>query len=101
MVLSNPTEIFKSLQEVEISHINEICFGLVLLAPYSTATRQISRITFSIPSNTYDEAFFLTLSAIWYHLYDLKFVRSTHVGVLPLVKLQVEAYNFTKSNTPP
>ena len=58
MVLSNTTEIFKSLQVVEISHVNEICFGPVLLAPYSTATRQISRITFSIPSNTYDEAFF-------------------------------------------
>ena len=34
------------------------------------------------------------LCAIWYHLYNLK-------NVLLLVKLQVEASNFTKSSTPP
>ena len=38
------------------------------------------------------------LCAIWYHLFDLK---NTHRGVLLLVKLQVKACNFTKSNTPP
>ena len=39
--------------------------------------------------------------AIWYHLYNLKKVKNTHGGVLILVKLQAEACNFTKINTPP
>ena len=39
--------------------------------------------------------------AIWYHLYNLKNVKNTHGRVLFLVKLQAEACNFTKSNTPP
>ena len=39
--------------------------------------------------------------AIWYHLYNLKYVKNTHGGVLILVKLQALACNFTKSNTPP
>ena len=39
--------------------------------------------------------------AIWYHLYNLKNVENTHGGVLILVKLQAEACNFTKINTPP
>ena len=39
--------------------------------------------------------------AIWYHLYNLKHVKNTHEGVLILVKLQAEACNFTKINTPP
>ena len=43
------------------------------------------------------------LCAICYHLYNLKNKKNTHGGVFPLVKLQVlvEAWNFTKSNTPP
>ena len=41
------------------------------------------------------------LCAIWYHLCSLKNVKNTHGGVLLLVKLQAEAWNFTKSNTPP
>ena len=40
--------------------------------------------------------------AIWYHLCNLKNVKkTTHGGVLLLVKLQGEVCNFTKSNTPP
>ena len=39
--------------------------------------------------------------AILYHLYNLKNVKNTHGGVLLLVKLQAEACNFTKINTPP
>ena len=39
--------------------------------------------------------------AIWYHLYNLKNGKNTHGGVLILVKLQTEACNFTKINTPP
>ena len=39
--------------------------------------------------------------AIWYHLFNLKHVKITHGGVLLLVKLQAEAFNFTESNTPP
>ena len=38
--------------------------------------------------------------AIWYHLYSLKNVKNTHGGVSILVKLQAEACNFTKINTP-
>ena len=37
---------------------------------------------------------------IWYHLYNLKYVKNTHGGVLILVKLQAEVCNFTKINTP-
>ena len=39
--------------------------------------------------------------AIWYRLYNLKNVKNAHGGVLILVKLQTEAYNFTKINSPP
>ena len=39
--------------------------------------------------------------AIRYYLYNLKNVKNTHGGVLILVKLQAEACNFTKINTPP
>ena len=38
--------------------------------------------------------------AIWYHLYNLKKVKNTHWGMLISVKLQAEACNFTKINTP-
>ena len=38
--------------------------------------------------------------AIWYHLHNLKKMKKTHGGVLILVKLQAEACNFTKINTP-
>ena len=43
---------------------------------------------------------FEILCVIWYHLYNLKNLRNTHGGVLLLVKLQTEACNFNKSNTP-
>ena len=38
--------------------------------------------------------------AIWYHLYYFKNVKNTDRVVLILVKLQAEACNFTKINTP-
>ena len=38
---------------------------------------------------------------IWCHLYNLKHVKNTHGEVLILVKLQSEARNFAKINTPP
>ena len=38
--------------------------------------------------------------AIWYHLYNFKNVKNTHLVVLLLGKLHAEACNFTKSNTP-
>ena len=41
-----------------------------------------------------------TLCTIWYHLRNFKNVKNTHGVVLLLVKLQAEACNFTKSNTP-
>ena len=37
---------------------------------------------------------------IGYHLYNLKNVKSTHGGVLILVKLQASTCKFTKINTP-
>ena len=43
----------------------------------------------------------VTLRAIWYHLYNLKNLKSTHGGVSHLVKLQASPCNLTKSNTPP
>ena len=44
---------------------------------------------------------YVVICAIWYHLFNLKNVKCTHGGVLLLVKLQAEACNYTKSNTPP
>ena len=41
---------------------------------------------------------YVMLCAIWYHLVPRE---KTYEGVLLLVKLQVKACNFTKSNTPP
>ena len=38
---------------------------------------------------------------IWYHLHNLKNVKNAQGVVLFLVNLQVKAWNFTKSNTPP
>ena len=38
---------------------------------------------------------------ILYHLYNLKNVKNTHGDVLLWVKLQAEAWNFNKINTPP
>ena len=42
----------------------------------------------------------MMLCATWYHFYDFKNVKNTHGGMLLLVKLQTEARNFTKTNTP-
>ena len=39
--------------------------------------------------------------AIYYHMHHLKNGKNTHGGVLLLVELQAEAYNFDKSKTPP
>ena len=36
----------------------------------------------------------------WYHLYNLKNMENTQGGLLLLVKLEVSACSFTKSNTP-
>ena len=49
----------------------------------------------------YKKTIFMMHCVIWYHLYNLKNVKKTHGGVLTLVKLQAEACNFTKINTPP
>ena len=43
---------------------------------------------------------FVVRCTIWYHLYSVKKVKNTHEGMLLLRKLQFEACNFTKSNTP-
>ena len=42
-----------------------------------------------------------TFYAISHQLYNLKNMKNTHGGVLLLVKLHAEFFNFTKSNTPP
>ena len=39
---------------------------------------------------------YVTLCAIWCHINNLKNVKDTHEGVLLLIKLQAEAYNFSK-----
>ena len=39
--------------------------------------------------------------AILYYLHNFQNVKNTHGGVLILVKLQAEAWNCTKINTPP
>ena len=36
----------------------------------------------------------------WYHLYNLKNMENTQGGLLLLIKLEVSACSFTKSNTP-
>ena len=41
-----------------------------------------------------------TLYAICHHLYSLKNLKNTVGGMLLLVKMQAEACDFTKSNTP-
>ena len=43
---------------------------------------------------------FESLCAILCHLYKFENMQNTHGGVILLVKLQVEACDFTKSNTP-
>ena len=51
-------------------------------------------------SRTFTQWYVYEMScSIWYHLYNLKNVESTHRGVLLLVKLQAKA-KLTKSNTP-
>ena len=44
---------------------------------------------------------FAMLCAFWYHLCNLKNVKNSHGGMLLIVKLEAEACNFSKSNTPP
>ena len=47
-------------------------------------------------------SFNLYFCTIWYHLRNLKNVeKSSHGGVLFLLKLQASSFNFIKSNTPP
>ena len=41
------------------------------------------------------------LCAIWNHLHNLRNVKNALGKLLPLVKFQAKASNFTKSNTPP
>ena len=41
-----------------------------------------------------------TVKAIWHHLCNLKNMKNSYEGALLLVKLWVEAINFTKSNSP-
>ena len=41
------------------------------------------------------------LCAIWFHIFNLKNVKNTPKGVLHLVKFWAEAWNFTRSVTPP
>ena len=44
---------------------------------------------------------YVVLCAIQYHVHNLKNMKNTNGGLLLLVKLQANACNFTKSNTPP
>ena len=40
---------------------------------------------------------YMILYGIWYHLYNLKYVKNTHGGVQLLVKLQAKAVSVTKT----
>ena len=55
---------------------------------------------FVCPLKTY-KPIYVILCTIWYHLYNFKNAKSTHGVVLLLLKLQVSACNFAKSNTLP
>ena len=44
---------------------------------------------------------YVMLGVICHHLRNIKNLKNTPGRVLILAKLQAEAYNFTKSNTPP
>ena len=71
---------------------------------YTQQIKVISRINFGSKKNFINQGRnkkYVIRYAIWYHLYYLQNVKNTHGGVLPLVKLQLQACNFTKSNTPP
>ena len=75
--------------------------------------RKNYRGIFRTLTNMYDRAFctknyfrkivpsYVMLCAIWSHICNLKKVKNTYGGVLLLVKLQGEACNSPKSNTPP
>ena len=41
------------------------------------------------------------LCVILYHLHDLKHIKNTRGGVIPLVKLRGETCNYNESSTPP
>ena len=71
---------------------------------YTQQIKVILKINFGSKKNFINQSRnkkYVIRYAIWYHLYYLQNVKNTHGGVLPLVKLQVQACNFTKSNTPP
>ena len=40
---------------------------------------------------------YVILCTIWYHFYNFKNVKNTHGGVLLLVKLHTEFWNFNKT----
>ena len=66
-----------------------------LKSPKIIAPLAISLLTQPVFLSIYE-----IFSAIWYHLYKKKKVKSTYVGVI-LLQLQTECRNFTKSNTRP
>ena len=57
--------------------------------------------TFSMWRCMKPSSFIRDALTIWYHLHKLKNLKNIPGGKLLLVKLQAEACNFTKNNTPP
>ena len=87
-----------TLNGAAVKHLLTVIFAHVLICViFATSGYVVSVLVFyilCISCQVYG-----MLCAIWYHLYKLKNVKNTHRGVLLLGKLQVLAYNFTKSNT--
>ena len=120
---------------MNISKLVDVASGLVifLVALLLKSARRIYMFHIASGNVDHDPKFlkweywrYVMRCAIWYHLYDLKNVKSTHGGVLILVKLQARplsyrnqsidlqiksmdwflydnglACNFNKINTPP
>ena len=84
-------------------------YVIILLISLSSKNNKTNLLTYKKSKNSShfcmlklnENTWYAMLCAIWYHFYNLKNVRNVHEVVLLLVKLQAEACNFTKCNTPP
>ena len=70
---------------------------------FNSSYKQYWNTTFAQNQQNYSQtiiskiASFVMLCAIWYNLYDLKNVKSTHAEVILLIKFQASTYNFKVS----
>ena len=82
------------ISSVGVDEISMTCNCESVLAAYTAINVFFKKIDLLIIQNSKYEK-------IRYHLPNLKNAKSTHGRVLLLIKLQFEACNFTKSDTPP